>query len=386
MAIPASSRIHAVNTIAPRRLISLDVMRGLTVALMILVNNAGDGNASYAQLKHSAWNGCTLTDLVFPNFLFIVGASIVLTFRRRRAQGVSRRSLVLSVIRRSVLIFALGLLLNGMPALHLADLRIYGVLQRIAMCYLAACFVYLAGGLRAVVFVCAAAVSGYWWLMTQVPMPEFGLPGVGVPLLDRTGNLASLLDRMLVSPAHLYHHGVYDPEGLLSTIPALSTTLLGVLAMSWLASQYPVTTKVKGLVLAGLVLGGSGLVWAQSFPLNKRLWTSSFVLFTGGISMLLFALLFWLIDGPPGLRRGLKPCIALGSNALIAYVFSEVLAIALGNILVSSGLDLQHYLFQLLPRWLGPPPLLSLIYSVLFVMLCALPVLELYRRRIFVKL
>jgi predicted acyltransferase len=368
------------------RLVSLDVLRGITVALMILVNNAGDGSVSYAQLRHSTWNGCTLTDLVFPNFLFIVGASIVLAFRRRRERGISRRTILLQVLGRALIIFTLGLILNALPAFHLADLRYYGVLQRIALCYLAASIVYLAGGLWASMAACASSIVGYWWLMTRVPMPEFGLPGVGVPLLDRTGNLASLLDRMLVPPAHLYHHGVYDPEGLLSTLPALGTTLLGVLAISWLAAPYSVQNKVKMLVIAGLLFVVGGLLWAHSFPLNKRLWTSSFVLFTGGISMALLASLYCLIDRPAGVRRGLVPWLALGRNALTAYVFSEVLAIALSAIQLPRGGNLQQYLFRLLPHWLGPPPLVSLVYSILFVIVCTLPVLELLRRRIFLKI
>lgn len=373
------------QTTGRSRLVSLDVMRGLTVALMILVNNAGDGRVSYAQLRHSAWNGCTLTDLVFPNFLFIIGASIVLAFRSRRERGVPRKTVLLQVFRRAVLIFTIGLVLNAMPTLHLADLRYYGVLQRIAICYLAASVVYLAGGLWASMVVCLLSLVGYWWSITKVPMPEFGLPGVGVPILDRTGNLASLLDRMLVPPAHLYHHGVYDPEGLLSTLPAIGTTLLGVLAISWLATHYSAATKVKVLVAAGSLFAGTGLAWAQSFPLNKRLWTSSFVLFAAGISMMLLAVLFWLLDRPSGVRRGLEPWMALGSNALTAYIFSELLAIGLGAILLPSGINLQQYLYQSLPHRL-PPAFASLMYSVVFVIVCTLPMLELYRRRIFVKL
>jgi predicted acyltransferase len=370
---------------ARARLVSLDVLRGIAVALMILVNNAGDGRVSYAQLKHSVWNGCTLTDLVFPNFLFILGASIVLAFRNRRERGITRQTILLQIVRRAVLIFAIGLLLNAMPEFHLADLRYYGVLQRIALCYLASSLVYLAGGLWASMVACTMSIAGYWWLMTRVRMPEFGRPGVNVPLLDPTGNLASLLDRMLVPPAHLYHHGVYDPEGLLSTLPAIGTTLLGILAISWLVSRHPPAIKANVLLGAGVLLAGSGLAWAQSFPLNKRLWTSSFVLFTGGISMVLLASLYWLIDGPPSVKRGLRPWIALGTNALAAYILSELLAIALAAIPVTHGMNLQQFLFELLPHWLGPPALVSMMYSVLFVMVCALPVLELYRRRIFVK-
>jgi predicted acyltransferase len=321
---------------ARHRLVSLDVLRGIAVALMILVNNAGDGRVSFAQLKHSVWNGCTLTDLVFPNFLFIVGASIVLAFRNRRERGITRQMILLKVVRRAVLIFAIGLLLNAMPGFHLADLRSYGVLQRIALCYLASSMVYLAGGLWASFVACVVSVVGYWWLMTRVPMPEFGLPGVSVPVLDRTGNLAALLDRMLVPPAHLYHHGAYDPEGLLSTLPAIGTTLLGVLAISWLMSRNAPAIKAKGLLAAGV-------------------------------------------------KRGLRPWIALGTNALAAYILSELLAIVLAAIPVTQGRNLQQFLFDLLPHWLGPPALVSMWYSILFVVVCTLPVLELYRRRIFVK-
>jgi len=368
------------------RLVSLDVMRGLTVALMILVNNAGDGSVSYAQLRHSAWNGCTLTDLVFPNFLFIVGASIVLAFRSRLDRCVPRETILLQVAQRALLIFALGLLLNALPFFHLSELRYYGVLQRIALCYLLASAVYLFGGVGASATTCVVILAGYWWLMTRVAMPEFGMPGMDVPLLDRTGNLASLLDRMLVPAAHLYHQGPYDPEGLLSTLPAVGTTLLGVLTAAWLGSARSVSNKAVVLLAAGVAMAAGGLLWAHTFPLNKRLWTSSYVLWVGGISMALLAALYWVLDGPPGLRRGLTPWLALGTNALTAYVFSEVLAIVLSAIRLPGGSTLQRLLFQLLPRWLGPPPLVSMMYSVIFVAVCALPVLFLYRRRIFIKL
>jgi len=382
----ATGPFERSNARPRERLLSLDVLRGLTVALMILVNNAGDGRVSYAQLRHSAWNGCTLTDLVFPNFLFIVGASIVLSFRSRLERGVSRESMLLQALKRSLLIFALGLLLNALPFFHLSDLRYYGVLQRISLCYLLASAVYLAGGVAASVAAFAIALAGYWWLMTQVPMPEYGLPGVGIALLDRTGNLASLLDRMLVPPAHLYHQGVYDPEGLLSTLPAVGTTLLGVMAAEWLATSRTAGRKAAILLASGIVLAGCGLGWAHTFPLNKRLWTSSYVLFAGGLSMALLAVLYWALDGPPKLRHGLTPWLVLGTNALSAYVLSEVLAIALSAIRLPGGLNLQQFLYRLLPRWLGPPPLVSMIYSLLFVVACTLPAFELYRRRIYLKL
>jgi predicted acyltransferase len=372
------------------RLISLDVMRGLTVAVMILVNNAGDGALSYAQLRHSAWNGCTLTDVVFPLFLFIVGSSIALSFSARLERGVAQSVIALQMLRRALTIFVLGLLLNALPQFHLGELRYYGVLQRIALCYALAGAVYLFGGAAGCAVMAAMALVGYWLLLTHVPVPGFGLPGASIEVLDRYGNLAAWLDRAMVPQAHLYRHSFYDPEGLLSTLPALANTLLGALAAVWLRAGKPAWEKASVLLFCGLVAMASGLLWAQTFPLNKRLWTSSFALFTSGIAMALLALLFWRIDGEKKQEEPssiwLKPWLVFGTNALTAYVLSEVLAEVLAVIPVRGGGDLQQWLFHLLPSWLGPPPFVSMLYSVLFVGVCYLPVLCLYRRRIFVKL
>ena len=369
-----------------QRLLSLDVLRGLTVALMILVNNAGDGKVSYAQLRHSVWNGCTLTDIVFPLFLFIVGASIALAFQRRLSQNVSRSVILVQVLKRSVLIFFIGLVLNALPFFQLGELRYYGVLQRIAICYALASLVYLYGGVAGSAAAILTAIVGYWFLMLHVRVPGYGMPGVDVAVLSPAGNLAAWLDRLLVPTAHLYRHSVYDPEGLLSTIPAVATTLFGVLAGSLLQTPRIAWRKASVLLLAGIVLLSAGLVWAHWFPLNKRVWTSSYALFTAGISMLALGLLFWFIDGPPRVRRGLTPWLVLGTNALTAYIFSEVLAIALSAITLSRGESLQRFLYGMLPQLLGSPPLVSVIYSILFVIVCSLPVLYLYRHKIYIKL
>ena len=384
--VDTSQSAAAVLPKSQGRLVSLDVLRGLTVALMILVNNAGDGAVSYAQLRHSAWSGCTLTDVVFPMFLFIVGGSIALAFQARRERGVQRAELMLQVLKRSVLIFLVGLVLNALPYFHLVDLRIYGVLQRIAICYALASAIFLMGGVR----VCAAAVLlllvGYWWMMIHISVPGFGRPGVDLPILDRTGDMASWLDRKLVPAAHLYHHTDYDPEGLLSTLPALASTLLGLLAVTWLRSSNALWQRAYVLVVSGLLFVAGGLLWANAFPMNKRLWTSSFVLFTAGISMVMLAVLFWLIDGPMRMRRGLLPWLVFGTNALTAYVFSEVLSIVLGAVRVSKTKNLQQLAFNLLPHSIGSPSFVSMVYSVLFVVVCFVPVMVLYRRKIFIKL
>ncbi len=372
------------------RLISLDVLRGLTVAVMILVNNAGDGSVSYAQLRHSVWNGCTLTDVVFPLFLFIVGSSIALSFSARLCGGAARSSIALQMLRRALIIFVLGLLLNALPQFHLGELRYYGVLQRIALCYVLAGVVYLYGGVAACAMTTAIALLGYWLLLTHVSVPGFGMPGASIEVLDRYGNLTAWLDRSMVPQAHLYRHSFYDPEGLLSTLPAMANTLLGVLSAVLLRAVRPVWQKASVLFLCGLISMGGGLLWAQTFPLNKRLWTSSFALFTTGIAMSLLAVLFWSIDGKKkqDAQRSLwaKPWLVFGTNALTAYVLSELLAAVLAAIPVRSGENLQQLLFRLLPSCFGPPPFVSMLYSVLFVCVCYLPVWWLYRRRIFVKL
>jgi predicted acyltransferase len=382
----SSDAAAALSTQSSQRLVSLDVLRGLTVALMIFVNNAGASNIAYVQLRHSAWNGCTLTDCVFPCFLFMVGASIALSFRKRLSQKVAYGVILLQVLKRTLLILGIGLLLNALPFLQLGNLRYYGVLQRIAICYLLASIIYLFGGLAASTTAALLSLVAYWWLMMHMPVPGYGLPGVNVGILDPAGDIASWLDRYLVPTAHLYHHTVYDPEGLLSTIPALATTLCGVLAASLLQTVRPVRQKFAILLCSGIICVAAGLLWSHWFPINKRLWTSSFALFTAGIAAVALALLFWAIDGPPKIRRGLTPWLIFGTNALVAYIFSEVLAIVLGVITLSHGETLQQFLFRLLPHPLGPPAFLSAIYSLVFVCVCALPVTYLYRHKIFLKI
>jgi predicted acyltransferase len=293
------------------------------------------------------------------------------------------------MLRRSLTIFVLGLLLNALPNFHFGELRYYGVLQRIALCYALAGVVYLFSGVAGCVVTAAIALVGYWFLLTHVSVPGFGLPGASIEILDRYGNLTAWLDRLIVPQAHLYRHSSYDPEGLLSTLPALANTLLGVLSAVWLRNMRPARQRAIVLLACGLVLMEGSLLWSQNFPLNKRLWTSSFALFTSGIGMAVLALLFWYIDGNKKQDAQhnfwMKPWLVFGTNALTAYVLSEVLAVALAAIPVRGG-NLQQLLFHLLPSWLGPPPFVSVLYSVLFVCVCYLPVWQLYRRRIFVKL
>jgi predicted acyltransferase len=369
------------------RLVSLDVVRGITIAFMILVNNGGSGKYSYHQLEHSAWNGWTLTDLVFPSFLFIAGISIVFSNESRLARGEQKSALRLHVIKRAFILFLLGLVVNGFPLFHLGTLRIYGVLQRIAVCFLVASLLYLWNS-RAWVAITTTVVAllGYWILMRWVPIPDIGVPTHNVPLLDPNQNWVAYLDRKLL-PGRLYE-GVRDPEGLISDIPALGTILLGVLTGIWLRLPKSLSTKAVGLLaasLSGLLLGSLWNVW---FPINKKLWTSSYVLFAAGCTLLLLAICFYAVEIKQWTRGWTFPWLVFGSNAISAYVFSELLAAGLYTLFVHDGntaISLQQSLYQ---KWFFPlvnPSFGSLLYAIAFVLVCFVPVLLLYRKKIFIK-
>ena len=312
------------------RLVSLDVFRGLTVAGMILVNN-GSG-PSYAPLRHAEWDGWTPTDLVFPFFLFIVGVSITLALSKRRDDPETRRSALIKVFRRSAVIFLLGLFLSRFPFFRenwrevqdpetwwrlTARLRIPGVLQRIALCYLATSLIFLNTRVKGQVVAVAALLGGYWLLMRYVPVPGFGAGD-----LARGHDLAAYLDRLLLTPEHLYKTD-YDPEGLLSTLPAIATTLLGVLAGHWLRSGRDGYEVDSGLFVAGSACVVLGLAWGTVFPINKALWTGSFVLLTGGLAMVGLAACYWLVD-LRGYRRWAYPFRVFGANAITAYALAAM--------------------------------------------------------------
>jgi len=364
------------------------VVRGITIAFMILVNNGGSGKYSYSQLEHSAWNGWTLTDLVFPSFLFIAGISIVFSNESRMARGESKAALRLHVIKRSLILFLLGLVVNGFPLFNLGTLRIYGVLQRIAICFLFASLLYLWNS-RAWIAATTAVVAllGYWILMRWVPIPGIGVPTHGVPLLDPNNNWVAYVDRKIF-PGRLYE-GTRDPEGLISNIPAMGTILFGVLTGIWLRRPKSLSSKAAGLLAAsvsGLLLGSLWNVW---FPINKRLWTSSYVLFAAGCTLLLLAICFYAVEIREWTRGWTFPWLVFGSNAITAYVFSELLAAALSTIGVRDGartIVLQQYIYQ---HWFFPvvnPSFGSLLYAIAFVLVCFLPVVWLYRKKIFIKI
>jgi predicted acyltransferase len=389
MATTVTKKTVTQTMVSPmRRLVSLDVARGITIAFMILVNNGGSGKYSYRQLEHSPWNGWTLTDLVFPSFLFIAGISIVFSTESRLARGESKGALRLHVLKRSVILFLFGLVVNGFPLFHLGTLRIYGVLQRIAICFCIASLLYLWNSKAWVAATTVVvALFGYWILMRWVPIPGIGVPTHDVPLLDPNLNWVAYVDRKIF-PGRLYEV-TRDPEGLLSNIPAMGTILLGVLTGIWLRRPKSLPTKAIGLLaasLSGLVLGSIWNVW---FPINKKLWTSSYVLFAAGCTLLLLAICFYAIEIKKWTRGWTFPWLVFGSNAITAYVFSELLSAGLSTIRVHDGarvIDLQQWIYQ---RWFFPlvnPSFGSLLYAIAFVLICFVPVWLLYRKKIFIKI
>src|SRR5271165_3498355 len=262
MSAPSTTVTHhnpSPATTKPGRMLSLDVLRGLDIGFMILVNNNGDGSRAYWALKHADWNGFTPTDLVFPTFLFLVGISTVFSTESRLARGESKQSIFLHTLRRTIILYLFGLVVNSFPFFNLHTMRFYGVLPRIAICYFFVATLYLISPeWRDKVALLVAALIGYWLLMRFVPVPGYGLPGRDVPLLDHDGNLAAWLDRQIFSASHLYER-TRDPEGLLSTIPALGTALIGILTGIWLHTSHPLVRKARGIAIAGtsgVLLGG----------------------------------------------------------------------------------------------------------------------------------
>jgi predicted acyltransferase len=364
------------------RLVSLDVLRGITIAFMILVNNGG--RYSYWPLKHSAWNGWTPTDLVFPTFLFLVGTTIVFSFESRLSRGASRKSLALHTLRRFVILFLLGLVVNGFPFFPLGTLRIYGVLQRIAICFLICSFLYLWDRRPTSKIVLAvAALVGYWALMRLVPVPGYGVPGKDIPFLDKNANIVAWLDRHIF-PGRLYE-GVRDPEGLLSDIPAIATTLLGMLTAMWLRSKESMERKCAGMFGAGIVLVLLGELWNPWFPINKKLWTSSYVLFAAGMSLLGLAVCYWAVEIRGWKKGWTYYWLVFGSNAIAAYVLSELLASGLSAIRLSPNKTLEGLIYQGLFQQVHPPGIGALLYALAFVMVCWLVVWPLYVKKIFIK-
>jgi len=386
----------------PRRLISLDVFRGLTIALMILVNNPGSWAHIHPPLRHARWHGWTPTDLVFPFFLFIVGVAMALSFARRQEQGATRGHMVRKILIRSALIFACGLFLNAYPfglplnaealgnfslqsvSEHFANLRVMGVLQRIALCYLAVGLaVTLIPRTQTLVMAGAACIILYELLM-RIPLVS-GWGGGSFALQD---NLVRWLDLRLLGEAHLWcGAGIpFDPEGLLSTLPAIVTTLAGFLTGEFLRrGQGSSGARIAPLLVAGLATAGFGLVLSLLEPINKQLWSSSYMFLTAGLAMACLAGTIWMID-VQGWRSWAKPAIVFGSNPLVVFVGSGILARTLGLLRVGEGLSVQRWLFTRVFQPVGGDVNGSLFHAMAHILFWLGILWWMHRRRLFLKI
>jgi predicted acyltransferase len=368
-------------TSVPRRLVSLDVFRGITVAAMVIVNNPGSWEDSYAQLRHAPWHGWTMTDMVFPFFLWIVGISMVFSFTKRRSSGEAPAIILRHVLTRSAILFLLGIVINGFPFGLIAGhefawstVRIPGVLQRIAICYLGASVMLMLGAsVRLRVLIAGGILLAYWAAMMLIPVPGFGAAH-----LEPEGNLCWFVDSRLLS-GHTWVFAPapgFDPEGILSTLPALSTTILGTLAGELLGGDKPTRRKVELLAIAGLLLAGAGLLWGLSFPVNKNLWTSSYVLFSGGFAAVILAAFMFVID-VRGFKAWTSPLKGLGMNAITVFLVSELLATLLWVIQVGGAdharVPLHDWIYFSYFAPLGTPAFTSLLFALAFTLVSCLP-------------
>ena len=371
----------------PRRLMAMDIYRGLAVAGMIIVDNPGSDDLAYAPIRHTFWNGWTPADLIFPSFLFIVGVSLVFSYSARYARGETRQSLLRHALIRSAALLMLGVVLNAFPTFELSTVRYEGVLQRIAICYLAAAILALWTGCRGQLTAILICLVGYWALLRFVSVPGFGVPGRDIPFLDPGRNLPAWLDRKFFM-GHLYN-GTRDPEGIIHSIPAIATTLIGTLTGAWLKSNRSLRKILGAMTLAGLGLLVGGLIWDRWFPINKNLWTSSFVLFSGGFALLAFALLFWVIEVKRWRAVWTIPLLVFGMNAIAGFTADALVGGLTYTYHVhradGSLVLWQEYGNSCLAFFHLSPANTSLLYSLIVLAFCWLLLYLLYRKRIFLK-
>lgn len=372
--------LNNINENKFARLLSLDVFRGMTILVMILVNSPGN-RTSFVMLDHAAWHGCTLADLVFPFFVFIVGVSSVLTLAKQLARGLSTNILLWKILKRTIFLFSIGLLLNAI-SLHFdwSTLRILGVLQRIAICYFFTSLLYLTTSIRTQLVVIVVLLMGYWLMMTSSIFPIADLN------LTMDGNLAAYIDRLIISPSHLYKP-TFDPEGLLSTLPAIATALLGNLLAAGLLSRATPQIKLKGMLKAGGAISIVGWVWGFVFPINKALWTSSYVLWTGGLAILTFAFCYWLIEIKLW-KRWSKPFEIFGVSALTAYIlhvlFLKIQAMISIPLADGTSVNLRLFITQALFP-LSELKLASLLYAITYTLFWFVILMFLYQKKLAIK-
>ncbi len=378
-------------TTQAQRLLAVDVFRGLTVASMLLVNNPGSWGAIYPPLEHAVWNGWTPTDLIFPFFLFIAGITTHLSLSARRARGDDEGAITRQIIKRGILIVLFGFLVATFPFTPLTrftHVRIPGVLQRIGVAYTFAALLTLRTTLKQQVIILVTLLYGYWFAMTLIPVPGAD-GGIGANLLDAPSRtMAAWVDRLLLD-GHLWVSSkTWDPEGPLSTIPAIGTCMLGVMAGRWLGSDRPLSERLSGMFAAGALGMLVGLMWHWSFPINKSLWTSSYVIFTAGMACVTLATITWITD-VHRVTSWTQPLVIYGMNPMIAFVGSGMMARTIYTLWkVEYGgkmVAVQSVVYQtVFASWLEPENA-SLAFALSFVLLWYGILWILWRRKIILK-
>ena len=351
------------------------------MALMVLVNTPGDSRHVYAPLEHSEWNGWTPTDVVFPSFAWIIGVAIAIVLARRLAAGVSRAVIFRQAFRRAVVLYVLGLVVYAYPNFDLSTQRLLGVLQRLAICYLIATAIYLTTNIRGQILWILSLLGGYWLLMVLVPVP-----GYGAGRLDIDGNFAHYIDRIVLGAHNYANTKTWDPEGIVSTLPAIATVLFGIMAGHILRMKRSLTQRAMCLFAVGVLLLAAGQVCNIWLPINKKLWTSSFSIFMAGLDFVIFAAMVWLVD-VRGYRRFTKPLVIMGMNAITVYMVSELLDQVFNAIKFSSGGQVVT-----LHAWLGSlfgavasPYNASLLFAISYTLLMYLVAYVMYRRGWFLR-
>lgn len=378
---PDTGEVAAVSPPPSGRLASLDVFRGITIAGMLLVNNPGSWAAVYPPLRHAEWHGLTPTDLIFPYFLFIVGVSMTFSFAKTTRNGAEAMEVFRRAAVRALVLIALGLVLHSFPwvGYDFSRLRIPGVLQRIGLAFLLATPLVLWMGTRRRAAATAVLLFGYWAVMRLVPVP-----GHGAGSLEPGADPGAYLDRLVFGTDHLWSQSrTWDPEGLLSTLPAVATVLLGSFAGDWLRSGRPPRELVRGLLLSGVSALAAGLLWHPLFPINKPLWTSSYVVFTAGAALVTLAACYWVID-VKGRRRWAFPFLVFGVNAIAAFFLSS-LGARLLTMVTMGDTTLKGWLYrELFASWLTPLDA-SLAFALAYVVAWMAVMWAMYRRGVFIK-
>ncbi|MEE4312080.1 MAG: DUF5009 domain-containing protein [candidate division KSB1 bacterium] len=371
--------------LSSKRLVSLDAFRGMTIVGMIMVNNPGSWKYVYSPLLHAEWHGWTPTDFIFPFFLFIVGVAMAFSFGVRIERGDSHTQLLKKVISRTLKIFLLGLFLNYYWTFDLETVRIPGVLQRIALCYLFASIIMLKMNKRWQIWTTVIILIGYWAALKLIPVP-----GYGAGLLTAEGSLPWYIDSNLLE-GHTWRGAPFpgfDPEGLLSTIPAIASVMLGVFTGDYLRSERSEMEKAAGLFFWGSVAMVAGVAMAIWMPINKNLWTSSYVVFMAGMALSFLAFCYYLID-LKGYKKWAFPFVVFGMNAIIAFftlsLFGKTLAY--WSITQSDGseISVKSMIYQnLFQPWAGDY-FGSLLYPVVMNLIWFGFLYVLYRKKIFIK-